>query len=453
MTESIVITATIDAKQNRDVMTADVPNAFVQTAVDEKNLKKGKRIIMKIRGPLVDMLCNIAPKIYEDYVTYEGGHKVLYVMMLMVIYGMLQSLLLYYKKFRKDIKSIGFEVNPYDPCVANCIVKGKQHTVSWHVNDLKSSHVDSTVNDKFKNWLNKTYASDDIRKLKVVHGKRHDYLAMVLDFSIPGVLQVDMTDYVKGMIADFPEELSGKTKAPWNENLFKVDPMSKMLDASQAKLFHTFVMKGMFLCKHGRQDIQPAIVFMATRVTQPNEGDWKKLIKMMNFLKATKDDIPVMSCDNTNSIKWHVDAAFAIHKDMKSHTGATMTLGAGTITSISTKQKVNTCSSTESELVAHDDVVSKILWSPHKNCVPMKTRMMRSTTSNRLDALRHLVSSLPTCLEGYWWNSCDICAFLEHGGVNGIDEKLVQQCWSIIVNPNTTKSLMTMTLISESPYM
>jgi hypothetical protein len=42
MTESIVITATIDAKQNCDVMTADVPNAFVQTAVDEKNLKKGK---------------------------------------------------------------------------------------------------------------------------------------------------------------------------------------------------------------------------------------------------------------------------------------------------------------------------------------------------------------------------------------------------------------------------
>jgi hypothetical protein len=99
MMESIVITATIDAKQNRDVMTADVPNAFVQTAVDEKNLKKGKQIIMKIRGPLVDMLCDIAPEIYEDYVMYEGGHKVLYVMMLMAIYGMLQSSLLYYKKF------------------------------------------------------------------------------------------------------------------------------------------------------------------------------------------------------------------------------------------------------------------------------------------------------------------------------------------------------------------
>ena len=276
---------------------------------------------------------------------------------------MLQSSLLYYKKFRKDIESIGFEVNPYNPCVANRIVKGKQHTVSWHVDDLKASHQDSTVKDKFEKWLDKTYASNEIEKLKVVRGKRHDYLTMVLDFSIPGVLQVDMTDYVKGMIADFPEELSGKTKAPWNENLFKVDPTSKLPNDKQAKLFHTFVMKGMFLCKRGHQDIQPAIAFMATRVTEPNEGDWKKLVKMMNFLKATKDEIPVMSCDNTNSIKWHVDAAFAVHKGMKSQTGATMTLGAGTITSISTKQKVNTHSSTGSELVAHDDVVSKILWS------------------------------------------------------------------------------------------
>ena len=99
MTESILITATIEAKQNRDVMTADIPNAFVQTAVDEKNQVKGEHIIMKIRGPLVDMLLEIAPEVYSDYVAYEGKTKVLYVKMLMAIYGMLQSSLLYYKKF------------------------------------------------------------------------------------------------------------------------------------------------------------------------------------------------------------------------------------------------------------------------------------------------------------------------------------------------------------------
>jgi hypothetical protein len=80
--------------------------------------------------------------------------------------------------------------------------------------------------------VTKVYASDEIGKVKAVQGHCHDYLAMILNFSIPGMLQVlDMTPYVKSMIEEFPEKLSGNTKGPWNENLFKVNPMSKKLGA------------------------------------------------------------------------------------------------------------------------------------------------------------------------------------------------------------------------------
>jgi hypothetical protein len=48
MTESHLITAVIKAKQGRDIMTADIPNAFVQTNIEKK--PSGERIIMKIRG-------------------------------------------------------------------------------------------------------------------------------------------------------------------------------------------------------------------------------------------------------------------------------------------------------------------------------------------------------------------------------------------------------------------
>ena len=80
MTESVMITATIDAKQNRDVMTADIPNAFVQVDIDEK--EKGERIIMKIRGLIVNMLTELSPETNEKYVVYEGNNKVLYVRMI-----------------------------------------------------------------------------------------------------------------------------------------------------------------------------------------------------------------------------------------------------------------------------------------------------------------------------------------------------------------------------------
>jgi type I restriction-modification system DNA methylase subunit len=69
--------------------------------------------------------------------------------MLMALYGMLISSILYYKKLRKDIELIGFEVNPYNICVANQMINGEQQTVMWHVDDLKSSHVDPKVNDNF----------------------------------------------------------------------------------------------------------------------------------------------------------------------------------------------------------------------------------------------------------------------------------------------------------------
>jgi hypothetical protein len=65
--EAIITTGVIGAKQKRDVMTLDIPNAFVQT---------------DIRGQLVDILLELCPGVYDDYVIDEGKHKILYVRML-----------------------------------------------------------------------------------------------------------------------------------------------------------------------------------------------------------------------------------------------------------------------------------------------------------------------------------------------------------------------------------
>ena len=157
VTEGIFITGVIDAKEERDNMSADIPNAFIQAKVPKK--MKGKdpneKIVMKITGKLVDMLVAIAPEIYGPFVVYENGKKVLYVIVLQALYGMLISVMLWYNKFQGNLEGIGFEFNPYDPCVANRIVKKKQHTIRFHVDDLMSSHVDKKVKDCFLAWLEK----------------------------------------------------------------------------------------------------------------------------------------------------------------------------------------------------------------------------------------------------------------------------------------------------------
>jgi hypothetical protein len=53
--------------------------------------------------------------------------------------------------------SMGFKLNPNDPCVANKQVNGEQLTVCFHVNDCKISHLTPKVVDKTIEWLQLEY--------------------------------------------------------------------------------------------------------------------------------------------------------------------------------------------------------------------------------------------------------------------------------------------------------
>ena len=71
----------------------------------------------------------------------------------------------------------------------------------------------------------------------------------------------------------------------------------------------------------------------------------------------------ILSIDKSVNIKWYVDALFAVHKYMRSHTGGFMTMGTGGGYVHSSKQKPNTKSSTEAELVGVDDVLTQLIWT------------------------------------------------------------------------------------------
>ena len=323
-------------------MAADVPNAFIHAPMLE--VKPGEeRVMMKITGVLVDMLVQLSPEVYGPYVVFENGQKVIYVQVLRAIYGMLQAALLWYKKFRKDLEAQGFKFNPYYPCVTNWMVKGSQHTILFHVDDLKCSHKKKTVNDDFAQWLEKTYGQHG--KVKVHHGKVHEYLGMKLDYSEKNKLKIDMRDYVKGMLDAFPRKFKkGETAAtPAGEDLFaQKSSNDKKLEKDKAEVFHTTTAQGLFLTKRARPDIHTGIVFLCTQVWDPNEEDWEKIIQLMKYLNGTRNLVLTLYVDKMNILKWYVDTSFAVHADFKSHTGVAMTMGKGAMMSMSWKQKLNT---------------------------------------------------------------------------------------------------------------
>jgi hypothetical protein len=94
-----------------------------------------------------------------------------------------------------------------------------------------------------------------------------------------------------------------------------------------------------------------------------DEDDYKNLIQMIQYLRTTKDDYLTLSANSLHNVRWWVDASYAVHPAMKSHTGGAMSLGRGGIYGTSKRHKLNTKSSTESELVGADDMMSQMLWT------------------------------------------------------------------------------------------
>ncbi len=152
--EAVMLTCVIDVLKDRDIAVVDTPNVCVETVVDEEDTDH--HVIVCIKGPLVDILVSIVPDVYGLYVSMnKSGQKVLIVECLNVVYGAKVAALLYYMKFVKSLTKQGLKLklNPCDGCVTNKIVKGKQITICFHVDNCKISHKYSKVVDETIKWL------------------------------------------------------------------------------------------------------------------------------------------------------------------------------------------------------------------------------------------------------------------------------------------------------------
>ena len=353
-TEAVLLTSVIDAKERREVITVDIPGAFMQGEQDET-------VHMKLEGTLAELLAKCDPTKYQPYLMIEKGKPVLYVELVKALYGTIRAALIFWRKFTKQLINWGFTVNPYDWCVANKQVQGSQLTITWHVDDLKISHVNKAVLEDLLKQLEGAFGQEG--PLTIHRGKKHDYLGMWLDFSLDGKVQVQMFDYIENMLKDLPEDMNGTVTSPAADHLFTVCDTGKKLNREQSEMFHHNVAKLLFLCKRARPDIQTAVAFLTTRVMAPDEDDYKKLARVMKYLRGTRTLPLTLEADNLQLVKWWIDGAFATHRDMRSHTGGALSLGKGVITGVSTRQKLTTRSSTEAELVAVDDCMSLILWT------------------------------------------------------------------------------------------
>jgi hypothetical protein len=119
----------------------------------------------------------------------------------------------------------------------------------------------------------------------------------------------------------------------------------------------------LFMATRVRQDIQTAVAFLTTRVKSPDKDDWGKLKRVLKYLNGTKYLKLRLCVDDLRLLKWFVDASHNTHWDCRGHGGAMFTIGQGATTSYSRKVKLNSRSSTETELLTSDMYMPEMLWS------------------------------------------------------------------------------------------
>ena len=164
----------------------------------------------------------------------------------------------------------------------------------FHVDNLKISHMDSSVVTRVIEALSKRYG--EIMPITISRGRVHDYLGMTFNYTNSEQVTIHIYQYIDEFLDNMPnrykEEVGSATPAP--SNLYNVRDASKeekeLLPDHEKGEYHTVTAQLLYLSKRARPDLQTSIAFHYTRVQHPDIDDDKKLARTVRYLEKTRHD-------------------------------------------------------------------------------------------------------------------------------------------------------------------
>jgi hypothetical protein len=266
--------------------------------------------------------------------------------------------MLWYELFSTTLQDMGFVINPYDFCVANANIEGSQCTVGWYVDDTMIAHKNPAVTDHILQQIESKFGA-----MTITRGRQHEFLGMNITFHDDGTASILMPSYIQTSIDESGLNLSPTTcPTPCAGSLFTIDPNSPRLSQAASATFHRVVARLIYVAARARPDILLALAFLCGRVSQPTVQDENKLRQLLGYLADTISLELRLGADSLHEFWSWVVASFATHPEMHSHTGGVISFGRGGIVCKSKKQKINTKSSTEAELIGASDNLPHTLY-------------------------------------------------------------------------------------------
>ena len=171
-----------------------------------------------------------------------------------------------------------------------------------------------------------------------------------------------MYDYIEDIITSIPPGMRGIARDPARSKLFSVHETSPRLSPAEADAFHSMTKQLLFAAQRTRPDIQVAVAYLCTRVREPTKDKYLKLSRVIWYLRNTVHLPLIIGWDASETPRWSIDASFAVHNGMRTHTGAMLRFGRGGMFSLLNNQKVNSPSSTVAEIIGVDDSMNFVVW-------------------------------------------------------------------------------------------
>ena len=196
--------------------------------------------------------------------------------------------------------------------------------------------------------------------MKVSRGKLHEHLGMTLDYSVKSQFKITIMDYINKILEclDNTERKASSTKSSTSPmNLFVVDEDCEKLSKEKAETLHKIVANMLFATKRARPDTSIDKSYLTTRVRDPDQSDWLKMVHLFKYVRGNKYLPLILSADKSGFLKWYIYVSHELHPNMMGHIGGGLTLGRGFPISASSNHNFNTRISTKSEIVGVDQIM------------------------------------------------------------------------------------------------
>jgi hypothetical protein len=153
------------------------------------------------------------------------------------------------------------------------------------------------------------------------------------------IVDMAMTYYVDTIIDEAGSV--AKRGTPGTRSTFSVDESSEKLSEKERELFHSMTAKILYLAKRARPDVLMIVSYLCTRVTKATQEDKLKLQRLIGYLKQTNTRTLVLRPNNNLRLQVYINAAFALHEDVKSHTGVIVFANGVPVYVVSRKAKMH----------------------------------------------------------------------------------------------------------------